>query len=458
MATPPLAAPHQTAPPWAGSLALPAQTTCLGNSAHPIGQQMSACCRETSGPAGPQNILTGRVLQAGDPPHAYRGEWVQLTTEGNLALYPTPELEHQGEHACCQPDEERDGGQRFNDRATTRDATASDAQEARLRRRLRAWQARLEAADPEADLAAGEKAGARLIIPGTPEWPTQLDQLGTSRPLGLWVNGTADLRYSCLRSVSIVGARAATPYGLHVAAEFAAGMAESGWTVISGGALGIDGAAHRGTLTAGGTTIAILACGVDISYPSGHHDLFAEIKADGAVISECPPGVHPTRARFLIRNRLIAALSRGTLVVEAALRSGAANTAAHALTLSRHLAVVPGPVTSEMSAGCHRLLRDRKAVCVTTPAELIDLVGMIGDDLAPTPRGPVVPHDALSETARSVLDAVPGKGGAGTATIAVAAGTDLSTTLSALGSLAAAGYVLRTAKGWRLKPGAFSRP
>ncbi|MFE0149763.1 DNA-processing protein DprA [Nonomuraea sp. NPDC059007] len=425
---------------------------------------MPTCCRETPGPAGPQDVLTGRVLRAGDPPHAYRGEWVQLRTEGNLALHPTLEPEHQGGHACRHPGEERDGGQRpsdraaTTDRAATREATASDAQEARLSRRLRAWQARLEAADPEADLAAGEKTGARLIIPGTPEWPTQLDQLGDSRPLGLWVNGSADLRYSCLRSVSIVGARAATPYGMHVAGEFAAGMAESGWTVISGGALGIDGAAHRGTLAGGGTTIAVLACGVDIAYPSGHHDLFTEIKADGAVISECPPGVHPTRARFLIRNRLIAALSRGTLVVEAALRSGAANTAAHALTLSRHLAVVPGPVTSEMSAGCHRLLRDRKAVCVTTPAELIDLVGMIGDDLAPTPRGPVVPHDTLSETARSVLDAVPGRGGAGTATIAVAAGTDLSTTLSALGSLAAAGYVLRTPKGWRLKPGAFSHP
>ncbi|MFI6393031.1 DNA-processing protein DprA [Nonomuraea sp. NPDC050540] len=436
------------------------QTTCLGDSQHPTTQQRPARYQGTPSPAGPQDVLTGRVLQAGDPPHAYLGEWVQLTTEGDFALPPTPELERQSANAG----EDHKGDQRPNgraangDRAATRDATTSDAQEARLRRRLRAWQARLEAADPEADLAAGEKAGARLIIPGTPEWPTQLDQLGTSRPLGLWVNGTADLRYSCLRSVSIVGARAATPYGIHVAAEFAAGMAESGWTVVSGGALGIDGAAHRGTLAAGGTTIAILACGVDISYPSGHHDLFTEIRADGAVISECPPGVHPTRARFLIRNRLIAALSRGTLVVEAALRSGAANTAAHALTLSRHLAVVPGPVTSEMSAGCHRLLRDRKAVCVTTPAELIDLVGMIGDDLAPTQRGPVVPHDALSETARSVLDAVPGRGGAGTATIAVAAGTDLSTTLSALGSLAAAGYVLRTPKGWRLKPGAFSRP
>ncbi|WP_246267549.1 DNA-processing protein DprA [Nonomuraea typhae] len=323
---------------------------------------------------------------------------------------------------------------------------------AQLTGRLRTWRARLAAADPEADLAAGERTGAHLVVPGTPQWPTQLDHLGDRRPLGLWVHGTADLRYSCLRSVAIVGARAATPYGLHVAAHFAATLADSGWSVISGAALGIDAAAHRGALAAGGPTIAVLACGTDVSYPAAHHDLLAQIREEGAVVSECPPGVHPTRSRFLIRNRLIAALSPGTLVVEAALRSGAANTAVHAQSLSRHLAAVPGPITSELSAGCHRLLRERDAVCVTSPEELIDLVGRIGDDLAPAQRGPVVARDALSETARRVLDAVPGTGGAGPASIAVAAGTDLSATLSALGSLAAAGYVLRTPRGWRLKP------
>ncbi|GGO70615.1 DNA-processing protein DprA [Nonomuraea cavernae] len=320
-----------------------------------------------------------------------------------------------------------------------------------LGQRLGVWQARLTAADPAADLAAGERAGARLIVPGSPEWPTQLDQLGAGRPLGLWLHGSADLRFSCLRSVSVVGARAASPYGAHVAAEFGVGLGEAGWTVVSGGAFGIDGAAHRGALASESPTVVVLACGVDIVYPSAHHSLFAAVREQGVIISECPPGVHPTRARFLIRNRLIAALSRGTVVVEAALRSGALNTASHALTLNRHLAAVPGPVTSETSAGCHRLLRERKATCVTTPEEMIDLVGVIGGDLAPHPRCPAVPRDRLNEATRKVLDAIPSRGGAGPASIALAAGLSLDTTLSSLGGLAAAGYIERVEKGWRLR-------
>ncbi|MEU7739652.1 DNA-processing protein DprA [Nonomuraea sp. NPDC049158] len=322
---------------------------------------------------------------------------------------------------------------------------------AELTQRLRAWRARLESADPAADLANGERSGARFIIPGSPEWPTQLDQLGPRRPLGLWLHGSADLRFSCLRSIAVVGARAATAYGVHVAAQFAVGFSDSGWTVVSGGAFGIDGAAHRGSLAADSPTVVVLACGVDVSYPTGHHELFAAARDQGVVVSECPPGVHPTRARFLIRNRLIAALSRGTVVVEAALRSGALNTAGHALSLQRHLAAVPGPITSTMSAGCHRLLRERKAVCVTSPEEVIELVGAIGDDLAPQPRGPVVPRDTLSETTSRVLDAIPTRGAAGPASIAVAAGVSLDAALSALGGLAAAGYIERVAKGWRTR-------
>ncbi|MFB4293959.1 DNA-processing protein DprA [Nonomuraea sp. ATR24] len=317
--------------------------------------------------------------------------------------------------------------------------------------RLATWHARLTAADPAADLAAGHQAGARLVIPGDPEWPTQLDQLGPGRPLGLWLHGNADLRFSCLRSAAVVGARAATPYGAHVAAQFGIGLSESGWTVISGGAIGIDAAAHRGALAADSPTVVVLACGVDIPYPAEHQPLFAAARDQGVLVSECPPGVHPTRARFLIRNRLIAALSRGTAVIEAALRSGALNTATHALTLDRHLAVVPGPITSAQSAGCHRLLREQKAVCVTSPEELIELVGTIGDDLAPPQRAPALPRDALSLQTRAVLDAIPSRGGAGPATIAVAAGVPLNTALSALGSLAAAGYVERVPKGWRIR-------
>jgi DNA processing protein len=197
--------------------------------------------------------------------------------------------------------------------------------------------------------------------------------------------------------------------------------------------------------------VVVLACGVDVCYPSSHDTLFAAVRNQGVVVSECPPGVHPTRARFLIRNRLIAALSRGTVVVEAAVRSGALNTAAHALSLNRHLAAIPGPVTSRMSAGCHRLLRERKAVCVTSPEEMIELVGVIGDDLAPQSRTPAVPRDRLNESTRKVLDAIPSRGGAGPASIAVAAGLSLDAALSALGGLAAAGYIERSPDGWRLR-------
>lgn len=317
--------------------------------------------------------------------------------------------------------------------------------------RFQSWHARLAACDPAADLEAGERAGARLVIPGDAEWPTQLDALGSGRPLGLWLHGTADLRFSCLRSVAVVGARAATSYGVHVAAQFGIGLSEAGWTVVSGGAFGIDGAAHRGALAAGGPTVVVLACGVDYCYPAEHRSLFAGARDRGVLVSECPPGVRPTRSRFLIRNRVIAALSRGTLVVEAALRSGALNTAGHALTLDRHLGAVPGPITSALSDGCHRLLRERKAVCVTTPEEMIELVGVMGDDLAPALRAPALPRDSLPEQTKRVLDAVPARISAGPATIAVTAGVDLNTALSALGSLAATGYIERTAGGWRAR-------
>ncbi|WP_344209124.1 DNA-processing protein DprA [Nonomuraea bangladeshensis] len=329
--------------------------------------------------------------------------------------------------------------------------TLRDRPRDELTARLNAWHARLAASNPTADIENGERCGARLIVPGDAEWPTQLDQLGPSRPLGLWLWGAVDLRFSCLKSVALVGARSATAYGKHIAAEFGVGLGESGWTVVSGGAFGVDSAAHRGALTAGSPTVVVLACGVDVCYPSSHDTLFAKIRDQGVIVSECPPGVHPTRARFLIRNRLIAALSRGTVVVEAALRSGALNTATHALALNRHLAAVPGPITSRLSDGCHRLLRERKAVCVTSPEEIIDLVGVMGDDLVSQPRTPAVARDKLNDVTKRVLDAVPTRRGAGPASIAVAAGVNLSTALSALGGLAAAGYIERAADGWRLR-------
>lgn len=315
-------------------------------------------------------------------------------------------------------------------------------------RSMRNWRARLAEIPAGRDLWAAEEAGIRLVCPGEPEWPTQLDILGDARPYALWLRGSADLRHSCLRSVSVVGARAATAYGSHVSAELAAGLASRGWAVLSGGAYGIDGSAHRGALAAEGITISILASGVDNPYPQGNHEMFAGIVAQGLLVSEWPPGRNPTRTRFLARNRVIAALSRGTVVVEARRRSGALSTARHARDLCRPLMAVPGPVTSDCSAGCHWIMREWGAVCVTSPQDVLEDVADVGEHL--TGPGQVIAAAELDPLTTRVLEAVPARGGAGPATIAVSAGVALDTTLSCLGLLAAGGFVARGPRGWRL--------
>jgi len=167
--------------------------------------------------------------------------------------------------------------------------------------------ARAVGTDPVADLTHAHALGARLICPGEPEWPTQLDDLGLARPIGLWVRGSASLRLLALRSVAVVGARACTAYGTRVAADLAAQLADAAWVVVSGGAYGIDAAAHRGALAATGVTIGVLACGVDQCYPRGHGTLLDRIAEQGLLVSELPLGAHPNKPRFLLRNRVIAA-------------------------------------------------------------------------------------------------------------------------------------------------------
>ena len=235
------------------------------------------------------------------------------------------------------------------------------------------------------DVIAFRRSGIRLICPGDPEWPEQLADLGDEQPYALWLRGTADLRFNCLRSVAVVGSRAATAYGSYVAAEFAASVAARGWAVISGGAFGVDASAHRGALGADGVTVAVLACGVDVPYPVGHTELLEAVAAQGVIVSEWPPGRTVSRLRFLVRNRVIAALATGTLVVEAGERSGAVNTARHARDLGRRLMAVPGPVTSDQSAGCHRIIRDWQGTLVTTAAEVIEHLSPVGATLEPTP-------------------------------------------------------------------------
>ncbi|MGY1749799.1 DNA-processing protein DprA [Modestobacter sp. SYSU DS0511] len=323
-----------------------------------------------------------------------------------------------------------------------------------------------------ADLRRAERCGARLVVPEDDEWPALAlhcltvataqiaDDRGLDRrrtpvpPLALWVRGDGALADVVDRSVAMVGSRAATAYGEHVAGELAHGLGERGWTTVSGGAYGIDAAAHRGALAAGAPTVAVLACGVDRAYPASHSALFSRLLDGGLLVSEWPPGCAPLRHRFLVRNRLIAALTRGTVVVEAAARSGALATAHRADDLGRALMVVPGPVTSAMSVGCHELLRDelRTARLVTTAAQVIERVGSLGADLATPPERPGTARDELSDVARRVLDACPVRTGVTPERLASVAGCDVLDVLRVLPALELADLVQWTGTGWRLHP------
>ncbi|WP_436739180.1 DNA-processing protein DprA [Streptomyces sp. BBFR102] len=320
--------------------------------------------------------------------------------------------------------------------------------------RMAGLRLRARDAHPELDLATAREAGARFVCPGDAEWPAQLDDLGDARPLGLWVRGTPSLRFWALRSVALVGARACTDYGAHAAGLLGAGLAERGWVVVSGGAYGIDGAAHRAALGAGGATVAVLACGVDSHYPRGHAQLIARIAEQGLLVSELPPGDHPTPSRFVLRNRVIAALTRGTVVVEAAHRSGALSTARAALRLGRAVMGVPGPVTSSLSAGVHELLRGEGHL-VTDTGDIVELVGGIGE-LAPAKSGPVLPRDLLPDRLSRALEAVPAGPGALLERIARAAATGLDETVGDLYELLALGYVEREGEIWKLTRQALS--
>ncbi|MGB4779236.1 DNA-processing protein DprA [Microbacterium sp.] len=225
-------------------------------------------------------------------------------------------------------------------------------------------------------LATARRAGARIVTPEDHAWPRRLDDLGPFAPVCLWVLGDTAPLGSADPAVALVGARASSAYGNFVAEDLAAGAAAAGIAVVSGAAYGIDGAAHGGALAAGGVTIALLAGGVERPYPAGHRDLLERIAARGVVAAEVPCGASPTKWRFLARNRLIAAMTDATVVVEAAWRSGALNTAHHAAALGRPLGAVPGAVTSATSAGCHRLLREAQAECITGIADMCELLGL----------------------------------------------------------------------------------
>ncbi|MEV4813929.1 DNA-processing protein DprA [Micromonospora avicenniae] len=337
-------------------------------------------------------------------------------------------------------------------------------------RKLRAAvAARIAGGDPRAVAAEAvrrtERLGARIVTPEDEEWPARLVDLHhlhlteaqrrvdteTAPPLCFWVRGSWPLAEALDRSVAVVGARAATGYGTHVATELGYGLADRDWTVVSGGAFGIDAAAHRGALNAGGLTVAVLACGVDRPYPMGNAALFERIADTGLLVSEWAPGSDPLRARFLIRNRVIAAGTVGTVVVEASARSGATQTAHRALAINRPTMAVPGPVTSAMSVGAHELLRDHpKTRLVTGVAHVLEEVGRIGVDLAPPARGPDRPIDTLDDDAGSVLEAMPRRGTVGLERLAARAGVDVRTAMRKLSLLEELAMVVRREDGYAL--------
>jgi DNA processing protein len=311
------------------------------------------------------------------------------------------------------------------------------------------WRVRLPNLNPRRDLRTVQRFDGRLLIPGDPEWPLEVTALGAEAPFCLWVRGPLDLAAATRRAAAIVGARACTPYGEHVATELGDGCALRDITVVSGAAYGIDGAAHKGALAGGGPTVAVLASGVDRAYPKGHEMLIGRIATMGAVVSEVPPGCAPTRMRFVERNRLIAALARVTVVVEAAHHSGARGTAIRAMRLGLPVAAVPGPVTSPASYGCHRLIREDGAICVTSADEVAELAVPMGEFLAEPPPAPSGPLQDLDIAERRVVDALPARSPASLDSITRAAGLVESDVAAALTRLADLGLAVQDGPGWR---------
>jgi len=310
---------------------------------------------------------------------------------------------------------------------------------------LARWGPRLDARLVIDALSRAGRSGLSLIAPGDEDWPAQLDDLGAHAPIALWVRGERAALSSLSCAVSIVGARAATGYGEHVAGELSGSLAGDGAAIVSGGAYGIDGAAHRAAVQSGGVTIAVMAGGADRVYPAGHAHLLQRIAESGAVLSEVAPGTAPTKFRFLRRNRLIAALGCATVVVEAATRSGSLSTAAAAAELGRPLGAVPGSVLHTTSAGCHRLLREFDAVCVTSADDVRELMGLGGDALADLPLS--APVDPVTLRVR---DALSRHRGLPAADVATRAGVAVPEATAALGLLHIEGAAREESGLWRL--------
>jgi DNA processing protein len=302
------------------------------------------------------------------------------------------------------------------------------------------WQPRLAAERILAAFAQGAAFGQRLLTRADEAWPDALDDLGPHAPAALWVRGDPAALDACARSAALVGSRASSGYGELVTGQLAAGLVSRRFAVVSGGAYGIDGTAHRATMAAGGTTVAVLAGGLDRFYPAGHDELLQRVADTACVIAEAPSGVPPTRWRFLARNRLIAALASVTVVVEAGSRSGSINTAGHAAALGRPLGAVPGPVTSGSSTGCHRLLREYDATLIERAEHIVELIDGPSDD--------AVPLDALTSDEVRVLDALSARAARSVDELAVRTGMAPGDVSASLALLELSGRAVERGGGW----------
>ena len=306
------------------------------------------------------------------------------------------------------------------------------------------------------DLETVGGLGGRLVTPDDPEWPAWrmlgLSQLPPGRdpdgavPLVFWVRGTRDLTELTERSLAVVGARCSTGYGDRAAGALAGELGARGWTVVSGAAFGIDGMAHRAALAVGGATIAVLACGVDRPYPAQHDRLIDRIAETGLVVSEYPPGVTARKHHFLARNRLIAALSDGVLVVEAGVRSGARNTVKWARRIGRPAMAVPGSVDSAASAGCHRMISEGEAVLAGSVDEVLAVAAPLHLPSAGDSEPPAAQQ--LTAAQSSVCAALPDTGGRWPHELCATTGLPVAEVRAALAALDMAGLAESAGSGW----------
>ncbi|MBC7402015.1 MAG: DNA-protecting protein DprA [Microbacteriaceae bacterium] len=327
-------------------------------------------------------------------------------------------------------------------------AGGSDLAAADIESALARWSPRLKSGVALVALRQAVRCAVRLLVPGHPAWPVGVDDLGAHAPIALWLRGNESALAATQHSIALVGARAATGYGEHVTMEASAGLVDRGFAIISGAAYGIDGMAHRAALASSGQTVAILAGGVDRFYPSGHDALLVRIVESGAVISELPCGSPPTKWRFLQRNRLIAAASQATIVLEAGWRSGSLNTAGHAASLGRPIGAMPGPVTSAASAGCHRLIREFAATLVTSAAEMAELVP--GIEVAGMPDPSASPPSSTSARVR-LIDALSPRSPRSVDDLAARSGMSIAEVQAELGSLQIDGGASERERGWILR-------